>query len=639
MEYQEYFDSALKKGQREYAKNKAEGASGHLPSLEGILKDIEIVSSVQLGTVEIPLRKVVGSYSNSRRIAFAKNFMPLNAGVEFKGKWIAVCQAHLTEGLREPVKVYEYMNWYYVMEGNKRVSVLKSFNAYSIMAQVTRLIPKRDPDDENTEKYYAFLELNKMTGYIDYWFSKASRFYRFMDGLYAYEPQLDIYKDKFKHFDSYVYQPFRKLYKEAGGDQVACTTGDAYLEYARVYGFEQMLDEEKQLKPIRHLVEELHAKALDQRNFITEEFDEPAKTGIFSSLSNLLKTKHKIKIGFVHARNSKDSGWTLAHDLGRLEMEEAMGDDVETFVIYDVEESANAYLEIQKLVDQGMDVIFTTSAVFRKQTLRCALENQNVLFFNCSESRPYLHLSNYYGKTYEPKYLMGLLAGIYTQSNEIGYLATVPDAENLACINAFAIGVKTVNAKASVHVAYTSSWNSQQRNDEAHDQLMGKGVDLIANKVILETEPLTELLNKRGVFSYLAKKTDTGWEPLSASFWNWGVYYQKIVSSVVNRSYEELIKAYGSENQLINFYWGMSTQVLDLWLSPRIPKQTSMLVRQMKRLLVSEAMSPFDGPLLTVDHELVCDDEQSLEPADIMEMNWLYENVKIIPYQNEMIIE
>lgn len=630
MENHEYYQLAYKQGQKAYAKFKAQGRSGHLPSLEGLIKDIEIVSTVQLGVIEIPLKKVIGSYSNSRRIAFAKNFMPLSDSTEFKGKWEAVCAAHLNEGLRDPVKVYEYMNWFYVMEGNKRVSVLKYFNAYSVMAQVTRLIPKRDPEDEDVEKYYAFLELNRVTGLQDYWFSKASRFYRFINLLDQYSPKLDIYTDKYKHFDSFVYQPFRKLYKQAGGDALSDTTADAYLEYARVYGIEEKLNEETQKEPIRHLVEELSARAISPRNIISEDFEEPIKSDFLSSLTSLFKAKKKLKVGFVHARTPETSGWTLAHDLGRKELQEAMPDDVETYAVYDVRDNAEAYSTICKMIEEGSQVIFTTSAIFRKQTLRAALEHPEILFFNCSESKPYLHMSNYYGKTYEPKYLLGILAGISTKNNAIGYLASESNAENLASLNAFAIGVKTVNPYASIYVAYTESWNSDQRNLNAENQLNQRQVDIIANKVLKNIGPQLELLTQRGVYAYLAQKDESeeeGWKALGTGYWNWGVYYQRIVASIASQSYEDVIKNLAPGSRLINFYWGMSTGVLDIWLSRDLPKQTLKLISQMKKLLVNDELQPFEGPLYTAEGLQICDEDQVLDTENILTMNWLNDNV------------
>lgn len=632
MENHEHYQQAYKQGQKAYAKFKAQGRSGHLPSLEGLIKDIEIVSTVQLGVVEIPLKKVIGSYSNSRRIAFAKNFMPLSDSAEFKGKWEAVCAAHLNEGLRDPVKVYEYMNWFYVMEGNKRVSVLKYFNAYSVMAQVTRLIPKRDPEDEDVEKYYAFLELNRITGLQDFWFSKASRFYRFINLLDQYNPKLDLFSDKYKHFDSFVYQPFRKLYKQAGGDALSDTTADAYLEYARVYGIEEKLNEETQLEPIRHLVEELSARAISPRNIISEDFEEPVKSDFLSSFASLFKAKKKLKVGFVHARTPETSGWTLAHDLGRKELQEAMSDDVETFAVYGIKDNDEAYSTICNMIEEGSQVIFTTSAIFRRQTLRAALEHPEILFFNCSESKPYLHMSNYYGKTYEPKYLLGLLAGISTSSNAIGYLATESNAENLASLNAFAIGVKTVNPYAKVYVAYTESWNSEQRNLNAEQPFDSFGVDIIANKVLMSTGAELELLAKRGVYAYLAQKDahfEEGWRPLGAGYWNWGVYYQRIVSSIASQSYEEVIRNLAPGSRLINFYWGMSTGVLDIWLSKTLPNQTHRLITQMRKLLVNDELNPFEGPLVTAEGLVVCEEEQSLDTEQILSMNWLNDNIVV----------
>lgn len=156
----ENYKDAVVKGKRAYQhRKKTRGQSGHLTSLEGLLKDIEIVSTVPLGILEVPLNKVVGTYTNARRTAFAHNFMPLaTAQSDFKDKWITLCHAHLEEGIRDPIKVYEYMNWFYVLEGNKRVSVLKYFDAWSVQAEVIRLVPRRDAEDERNTIYYEFLE-------------------------------------------------------------------------------------------------------------------------------------------------------------------------------------------------------------------------------------------------------------------------------------------------------------------------------------------------------------------------------------------------------------------------------------------------------------------------------------------------
>jgi basic membrane lipoprotein Med (substrate-binding protein (PBP1-ABC) superfamily) len=229
-------------------------------------------------------------------------------------------------------------------------------------------------------------------------------------------------------------------------------------------------------------------------------------------------------------------------------------------------------------------------------------------------------------------------------------LASTPNAENKASINAFSVGVKTVNPNAKVYVAYASKWNEVSKSDEAEELLIEAGVDLIANKVIFEESVHTELLRQMGVYAYLAKAMPISentfeengaseWLPLAASYWNWGVYYQKMVSSIVNHSYEDIIKSHASGSRLINFYWGMSSGILDLWISPEIPKQTNQLVRQMKRLLVSDSMSPFDGPLVSATGQMICEEESSLETERIIEMDWYYENVVVLGEEIASVID
>lgn len=172
-EAREHYISARKMAVKEYNKYAYKGESGYLPSLEGILKNTDIVSEVNLGLVEVPLKKIIGTYSHLRSLSFARNFMPLlGEDTEMQTKWTNLCAVHIEEGIRDPIKVYEYLNWFYVVEGNKRVSVLKYFDAYSIPANVTRIIPKYDEHNHDIKIYYEFMNFNKITGLNSIYFSK-----------------------------------------------------------------------------------------------------------------------------------------------------------------------------------------------------------------------------------------------------------------------------------------------------------------------------------------------------------------------------------------------------------------------------------------------------------------------------------
>ena len=153
MSVQDYM-SASKIGKREYHACVNAGRYPYLPVLENIVDESQIDSEVSLGIDQIPLRLVVGTCNAGRTNAFADNFMPiLDWGTEFSAKWASLSDSQMNEGIRDPIKVYEYMNKFYVLEGNKRVSVLKYFGADSVPAMVTRKIPIRNDSIENKVYY------------------------------------------------------------------------------------------------------------------------------------------------------------------------------------------------------------------------------------------------------------------------------------------------------------------------------------------------------------------------------------------------------------------------------------------------------------------------------------------------------
>lgn len=128
------YQQALKAGKRTYKNCLMSGRYPYLQILDEILSDDMIAGRVDLGVIDVPAGQIVGAKSIGRRTAFAADFMPLlSPDSEFAAKWIALCAAHLSdEGIRDPVRCYEYMGRFYVLEGNKRVSVLKSFGAASV---------------------------------------------------------------------------------------------------------------------------------------------------------------------------------------------------------------------------------------------------------------------------------------------------------------------------------------------------------------------------------------------------------------------------------------------------------------------------------------------------------------------------
>ena len=160
----EEYKKAQKAGQKELRDLTARGLNAYPAVLDELLPDISQHSVQELPVQEIPIERIIGVKSAGRVTAFTAGFLPLlDPDTEFGTKWIALCGAHLSEvGIRDPITVYEYLCDFYVLEGNKRVSVLKHFGAATIPAVIKRVIPT-ESDDPAVKAYGEFLDFYKHT--------------------------------------------------------------------------------------------------------------------------------------------------------------------------------------------------------------------------------------------------------------------------------------------------------------------------------------------------------------------------------------------------------------------------------------------------------------------------------------------
>ena len=177
------YNNALRQGKKRYQEAVSKGEYPYLPVLDDILANTDIVSEVNLGLLDVPLDRIVGTKTQGRTQAFASNFMPLlGEKSEFGAKWAYLYDHQVDEGIHDPIIAYELMNRYYVQEGNKRVSVLKYLHAYSITASVIRLIPRRNDNHEN-KLYYEFLDFYQVSFNCDVWFSQEGSYNRLLEAM------------------------------------------------------------------------------------------------------------------------------------------------------------------------------------------------------------------------------------------------------------------------------------------------------------------------------------------------------------------------------------------------------------------------------------------------------------------------
>ena len=309
MNYDNY-RSAQKLGKKAVQTSVSEGHPETLPALDDILQHAEIQAEVPLGLVDIPADLIVGTRTAGRSSAFAPNFMPiLDERSEFAAKWIYLYDSHLSEGIREPVTAYEYLNRYYVQEGNKRVSVLKFCGAATIPGYVTRLIPVRSNDPE-IQNYYEFLDFYNVSNINYLIFSKPGRYQRLYSliGKRQHERWSDEDRINFRS----VFSRFRSAYEELGGTELHnITSGDALLVYIDVFGYQQTTSEtpaqiEKNLEKIWEEILLLENNQEVDVKLDPAAVPEPRKKLFNRLLAPSEESKH-YTIGFIHAKTAETS--------------------------------------------------------------------------------------------------------------------------------------------------------------------------------------------------------------------------------------------------------------------------------------------------------------------------------------------
>ncbi len=624
----EVYRTARRMGLREYSGYISQGRNGYLPFLDGILKNIDIVSEVDLGIVEIPLKKVKGTYTYMRSTSFARNYMPLmDEDSEFARKWEVVYQIQLDEGLRDPIKVYEYLNWFYVIEGNKRVSVLKYMDVYGYNANVIRMIPKYNEQNKDIRLYYAFLQFYKKTGLNNIWFSEGKSFCELWKLIKHYDPPVNTIgtDDRFKFFSSAVYGVFRKAYHALGGQRLPITTGDAFLDYIKLNGVPYQYFEHELKPSLKRFIVELEYYKKSRDIEVQTEPDLKEEGGLFNRLTNIIRHDEKMIVGFALAKDIQTSSWSYAHELGRMHLEKAMEDQIKTISIDHVPESMDAEHSLKELVHQGCQVIFTTSPIMINATLKTAMEYPNVVFLNCSGLYSFKHVHTYFGRIHEPRFLSGVIAGAVTQDNKIGYVATRAVAEVVSGINAFSIGAKMANPKVQVYVEWMGEWDNEENSQKAVFALAQDGVDVICHHNTLANRKFSK---EYGVFTVQCnpeKKICMPKQYLAAPVWNWGIFYEKMVRSIiggVTRPSGDIQSS--GRRQIRNYWWGMDSGIIDFFYSKKaVPRETQKLIELLKDAIVHGKFHIFSGPLYDQKGDLRLAEGKVALREEILSMEWL----------------
>ena len=296
-----------------------------------------------------------------------------------------------------------------------------------------------------------------------------------------------------------------------------------------------------------------------------------------------------LKIGFIYVGPVGDAGWTFAHDEGRKHIETVYGDKIKTSFVEKVPEGPDAERVIRDLVAQGNKMIFATSFGYGDAMEKVAKDHPDVYFEHATGYKTAPNLRVYEGRFYEDAYLAGVVAGKMTKSNTLGFVGSFPIPEVLRNINAYTLGAQSVNPKVKTKVVWVSTWFDPPKETEAAQSLINGGADVLLQNT--DSTAVLQTAEKAGKYAFGWDSDMSAFAPkahLASCVLNWGVYYEKAVKDVMDKTWATGAAKWGTKEGANDF-----VKIADF-----VSADAKAEVDKVKAGLKDGSFAVFKGPLM-----------------------------------------
>jgi len=626
--------AAARKAGRKFLAENGE-ISGYLPILDNMLKGVVIVGEINIGYREIPLSMLAGTKTSGRSTAFAGNFMPLlEPDTEFAAKWQKLYNIQFDEGIRDPILVYQYLDKFYVQEGNKRVSVLKSVGAFSVHSQVYRLLPERNENDDEISIFYEFLDYDKRMYFEDLWFSRRGNFTKLIEIAEKYlesEPQEGL---TVPSLINEIFRSFKAAYRSIDTHELNLTPGDALVEYSGVFGlpfklpFEILQQNLKQFKgQLMVAAGKVERRIEDVEEDVSGDVDAPR------SFFSFAKQKVKINIAVAYEGTPETNIWTAQHDRAISRLERKYGDKLTVKRLTNVPGVGElAYRKLNTAAVEKPSLLFTTSPNLSTSSLRYALEHPETIVLNCDVPHEGKNLHTYFSKMYDLTFLCGVLAAAMSEKGIIGYMSSAKTWDTVTTydINAFALGARLINPRSTILDYAMSGVNNWSEHDTARAEFGKNGADI----AFCRHSPDNPLDRKAfpEVYAQLYEIAPNGapLESIAAATLDWEPFYDKMIGdALLGRT---ALSGGAKDNSPVHFGWGFQTGIMDIFPVYSAVGVAGRLLRVFRELLKNGGLHPFEGPIYDNQGNLRVDWGDIPTLMEIQEMSWYTYSIRGVNY-------
>jgi basic membrane protein A and related proteins len=324
------------------------------------------------------------------------------------------------------------------------------------------------------------------------------------------------------------------------------------------------------------------------------------------------------KVGYIYAGPRNDAGWYAAQDEGRAHVEKNLP-GVEAIVAENIPETSDSERVMERMARSGVKLIFAASYGYFEKAERVAKRYPDVAFMQSGDGQIGFHVGNYFGSTEEAMYVAGIAAGLKTASNKLGYVDAHPIPLQLRGINAFALGARSVNPKATVQVIFLDTWKDPTKESEAANSLIDQGVDVLAQEVDSNLT-MAQVAEKRGI-SFIGQYYDASsiaphaW--LIGNYYHWGPMMAGIIKEIQAGTWKEraiLATLAGGQLQMTPY-------------GPGVPESAKPLLDKTIAEFKGGIRNLWAGPIRGQDGTVIVPAGSLLAPDKVTEMDFFVEGV------------
>ena len=294
--------------------------------------------------------------------------------------------------------------------------------------------------------------------------------------------------------------------------------------------------------------------------------------------------------------------------------------DVNLLVLENVpEHSGQCELIVSDLINAGCKMIVLSSYAYSEEVHDVVGKYPDTAFYVNSSEYHEKNMTSYFIKMYQARYLAGIVAGMMTENNRIGYVAAMNNNEVNRGISAFTLGVKRVNPDAIVTVSFTGTWDDEAKEKEAAKKLIENvGVDLLTyhqnQAYVVEAAEEAEIYS----IGYHENNREFSEKHLTAVKCDWQQVYKELIQKFLK----------GEANAMKNFWIGMETGAVGLTeFSEIVPEKVQKEVEKATKEIL-DGKEIFSGVIYDTEGNLQCGEDELISDERLLEQfQWFVEGV------------